>query len=277
MKTEEFKQRLIQEIAKCEKVKGIGQTGDLKAPLIPNQSDIDLFVICSTVPTKEERLELYASLKDAYSRLDMEVANGGIWGYGDIFICNEIDVMPMYYTIDEMEGYLDEVLAGKHIEKEGRFYPIGRLASIESLHILYEEEQAWTRIQEKVKAHPKTLFQAWYQNNINQVLDEEDLSRVVLRKEVLFYHQVLEEALDRLLQALYAVNNCYFPSRKRTEKAIASFDIKPDNCYERLLTIIKNATSADTIEESVKELRAITAEIKLLGDEGKLSIDEVSC
>ena len=54
----------------------------------------------------------------------------GIGQTGDIFYMNGIDVMPMYFSVTDMEDYIDEILAGKHLEKEGSFYPIGRLASI---------------------------------------------------------------------------------------------------------------------------------------------------
>lgn len=265
MNIQDFKEKLVATIASVDVVKGIGQTGDMNAPLIPKQSDIDLFVICTEIPSKEQRLNMYRELRQECSELNMEVCNGGVWGYGDIFIFNEIDVMPMYFTMEEMESYLNEVLQGKHLGKDGRFYPIGRLASIESLNILYEQKGAWTRIQEKVKVHSESLFQKWYQDQIGQVLDDEDLSRVMLRKEVLFYHQVLEEALDHLLQALYAVNNCYFPSRKRTQEALDTFQLKPQDYYSRLLSIIVNASKMETIEDSVRELRLLTEEITILG------------
>ena len=58
----------------------------------------------------------------------------------------------------------------------------------------------------------------------------------------------LEEVLD-------AKNDCYFPSRKRTEKAIAG-------CYGRLLKIGQLAAKEQTIEESVAELRNLGNEIK---------------
>lgn len=51
-------------------------------------------------------------------------------------------------------------------------------------------------------------------------MNVDNLSRLVLRKEVLFYHQVLEKSLDHLLQALYALNCTYFPSWKRKEEYI---------------------------------------------------------
>ena len=75
------------------------------------------------------------------------------------------------------------------------------------------------------------LFDQWYASEACRMIDEEDLGRAELRHEVLFYHQVVEAFLDHFLQALYAKNRRYFPSRKRTESAIAAFERKPQNCY----------------------------------------------
>lgn len=80
--------------------------------------------------------------------------------------------------------------------------------------------------------------------------------------EVLFYHQVVEEFLDHFLQALYAKNGSYFPSRKRTEEAILKFTKKPANCYKRLLDVVRLGSNADTIEASILELRALAQELK---------------
>jgi hypothetical protein len=261
MQVNEFKEKLIKIISDCDDVLGIGQTGDVNAPLIPGKSDIDIFVICREVPSKEIRLRLYEKLIGIYEHLDMEVCTGGIWGYGDIFIVNDIEVMPMYFPINEMENYIDEVLTGKHLIKEGRFYPIGRLASIETLNILYEIENSWTNIIEKVKEHPKALFEKWYKSEVACIIDEEDLGRAELRNEVLFYHQVVEEFMDHFLQALYAKNNSYFPSRKRTEEAIRGFELKPNDCYKRLLDIVRLGSSENTIKDSIKELRSLAKEL----------------
>ncbi len=263
--TTEFKDKLVLEISKCEKVKGIGQTGDINAKLIPGQSDIDLFILCSAIPSEKERLLIYSNLASNYSECTMSVCNGGLWGYGDILVSNNIEVMPMYFTIEEMERYIVDTLNGKNINKAGRFYPTGRLASVETINILYEETSEWTKLKEKVQEYPKSLFKALYSQNISCILDEEDLGRVLLRKEILFYHQVLEEALDHFLRALYAVNHSYFPSRKRIHLFIEYFQLKPQNCYTRLHQIIIDSTNSETIENSVRELKAIVAELKELG------------
>ncbi len=261
MNANDFRDRLVSLLAEYDGILGIGQTGDINAPLIPGKCDIDLFVLCERVPDREKRMSCYHRLPEGFESLQMEVCGGGVWGYGDILVCEGIDVMPMYFTYDEMKDYLTEVLEGKHLEKDGRFYPIGRLASIETLHVLYEKNAAWTALINTVKAHPRELFQRWYASESSQMLDEEDLGRAELRREVLFYHQVTENFLDHFLQALFAKNDCYFPSRKRTREAIASFSVKPDRCYERLLRIIELGAGEETIPRSVTELRAIAEEL----------------
>lgn len=262
MEADEFKKLLVKTISDNNKVKGVAQTGDINAPLVAGQSDIDLFVICQEVPSTDERIKMYRSIGDAASNVQMNVSNGGIWGYGDIFMINGIDVMPMYFTIHEMKDYIEEVLSGKHLNREGRFYPVGRLASIESINILFEETDEWTTIINRVKEYPLNFFEAWHKEQAWQILDEEDLSRVLLRKEVLFYHQVLEESIDHILQALYAANHRYFPSRKRTEQNIATFRLIPDDFVKRLRKIICDSISENTIEESVLELKKLGKEIQ---------------
>lgn len=265
MRVIELKEELVAKLAASDKVKGIGQTGSIDAKLIPGKSDIDLFVLCTEVPSQDERKEFYSMLQADDFTLQMEVCSGGQWGTGDILIAEGIDVMPMYFTINEMQEYLEEVLQCKHLYKNGRFYPVGRLASISSIYILHEKNNTWTALKNMVNLKPVSFFQTWFKNEISQVLDEEDLGRAELRKETLFYHQVLENALDHLLQALYAINDCYFPSRKRTLSDINGFLNKPGDCCTRLLSMVIHGATSDTINQSIEELRCMTHEIYEMG------------
>lgn len=74
----------------------------MNAPLIAGKRDIDLFILCRKVPDSETHLSLYKLLDGLYDKLEMEVCLGGIWGYGDIFYRNGIDVMPMYFSVTDM-------------------------------------------------------------------------------------------------------------------------------------------------------------------------------
>ncbi|HEX3076043.1 MAG TPA: DUF4037 domain-containing protein [Lachnospiraceae bacterium] len=264
MKAIEIRDKLVLDLSQLQEVKGIGQTGDINAKLIPGQSDIDLFVLCTSVPKEDVRKQIYSRYSTDYTGCQMNASNGGIWGYGDILFIEGIDVMFMYFTFDEMRDYIEEVLRGDHLGKEGDFYPTGRLSSIENINILYEDSATWSSLKERAKTYPHELFERLFKYHINSVLDEEDLGRVLLRKEVMFYHQVLEHALDHLLQALFALNNTYFPSRKRSEQYIESFMLKPTDCNERILRIIKDSVEPNSMAESVKELRSITGEIERL-------------
>lgn len=261
-----IKNKLVNELSQNNKIKGIGQTGDINANLIAGNSDIDMFVLCTAIPTEVERKCIYSNYSNEYSECVMNVCSGGIWGYGDILIIDGIDVMFMYFTIEEMEDYLDEVLNGKHLGRNGGFYSTGRLSSVETINILYESSTEWTSLIEKVKKPPIDLFARLFDFHISNVINEEDLGRVILRKEVMFYHSVLEDSLDHLLQALFAINFVYFPSRKRSEQYIKEFKNKPDDCYNRLLQIIETSVSSNTIERSVKELKKITSEIEKIGN-----------
>ena len=128
MDANDFKLKLVEEISNCDEILGIGQTGDMNAPLIAGKSDI--------------------------------------------FYMNGIDVMPMYFFVTDMEKYIDEILAGKHLEKEGSFYPIGRLASIETVNVLWEKNRAWTNIVNKVRTYPQDLFDKWYSSEVWKMIDD---------------------------------------------------------------------------------------------------------
>jgi len=252
-----LKQNIIDSLTICDKVKGIAQCGDINAPLIPGNSDIDLFVLCTEIPDESEREAIYQAYASDEDTVMINVCCGGIWGYGDIILVDGIDVMFMYFTVDEMEQYLNENLAGQHMDREGGFYPMGRLATVESIHIFYETEDTWTDLIKLVKQPPEDLFFEFFGFHISQVINDEDLGRVLLRREILYYNTILEQAIDHLLQALFALNFTYFPSRKRSEQYIAGFVRKPENCYERLVNIVKNAVFAETIPQSVEELKAL--------------------
>ena len=256
-----FRDRLVRILSGDRRILGVGQTGDINAPLISGKSDIDLFVICSSIPSAAERLAYYGEIKEDCASLHMSVCSKGVWGEGDVFSVGGIDVMPMYFSEEEMRNYLIEILDGKHLEKEGRFYPVGRLASIETLHVLYDADGTMKRMIDMVKEHPAEFFEKWIQSESWRILDEEDLGRAELRHEVLFYHQVVEEFLDHFLQVLYAKNNCYFPSRKRCSAFIERFQKKPERCLERLMHIIRTASDENSIDESVKTLREIGNEL----------------
>lgn len=92
------------------------------AELIPDKSNINLFVLCTTVPTEDDRKQIYFKYSTKY---------------------------------------------------------------IENINILYESDAVWTTMREKL-----------FDYHIARLLDDEDLGRVILRKEAMVYHQVLDNSIE---------------------------------------------------------------------------------
>ena len=88
--------------------------------------------------------------------------------------------------------------------------------------------------------------------------------RAIRRKDVLFYHATLDLALDRYLQALFALNHTYFPSRKRSPEFIRGFAIKPEDCETRLKQVVALGASAETLEESYRAWQELCRELERL-------------
>ncbi|HWT75727.1 MAG TPA: hypothetical protein VN258_13560 [Mobilitalea sp.] len=60
----------------------------------------------------------------------------------------------------------------------------------------------------------------------------------------------MDLAIDHFLQLLFAMNKVYFPSRKRTLELIGHFEIKPHNCIENLLEIVRLGGYSETLDHS---------------------------
>ncbi|WP_333652628.1 hypothetical protein [Lacrimispora sp.] len=99
------KDKLVYEISKCRDAKGVAQTGDINVKLVPGRNDIDLFILCTNIPSQKERERIYSIFVKQYSECTMNVCNGGKWGCGDILVIEGIEIMPMYFTIEEMKTY----------------------------------------------------------------------------------------------------------------------------------------------------------------------------
>lgn len=82
------------------------------------------------------------------------------------------------------------------------------------------------------------------------------------RQDVLFYHFALDIAIDHYLQALFAINKTFFPSRKRSLQYIERFLVKPHGCAGDLPEVIRLGGCADTLEASYALWRKMTEVLK---------------
>ncbi len=257
----EILQTLLADVARMERVAAIGQTGDVNEIPKPGESDIDVFVYVSSMPAPEEREKAYQKSGADLQELRLNVCEGGNWGTGDAMLICGVETMLMYFTMEETVANIEEILAGHLPDRIGDYYPIGRCAAIQSMHVHYDGGDFLSSLQQRLSIYPDTLAKALVKHHAALTNDEEDFGRALRRKDTLFYHFALEIALDHFLQALFALNRTFFPSRKRTQQYVNEFLVKPENCYERMLEAVRLGGEPERLHESYALWRALTEEL----------------
>lgn len=65
-------------------------------------------------------------------------------------------------------------------------------------------------MKKKLSSYPPQLSTKLIKHHIEKINNEEDFDRAVSREDILFYHSTLDSALGHFLQALFALNCCFF-------------------------------------------------------------------
>lgn len=241
---------LINAVSRINEVVSIGKSGGKELP-DTNESDIDIFVFCNSIPSKETRQVAISTLGSIISESKISDYEGRFWGTCDFVTMNGVEICLMYFTTNKINAEIESILHGERIDKEDNyFYPTGRCATMLSMYILYDKTGYINSIKEKLSVYPSDLSKKIIAYHICRINDIEDFERALLRNDVLFYHFVLENALDHFLQVLFAVNKCYFPSRKRSLQFIDAFPIKPLDCSEKLLQVIAFGGIPESLSQS---------------------------
>lgn len=256
--------RLIGAVAAMPEVLSVGKSGGAALPAA-GESDIDIFVFCDAVPGIEERRAAAESPGDCVTDLRVGAFPGKHWGICDFVSLGRTEVCLMYFTVAGMNAEIESVLSGARPDKEDNaFYPTGRCASFLAMHILCDKHGYIAAMQDRLRIYPESLATHLTRYHLERLRDTEDLERAVGRKDALFYHCALDLSLDHFLQALFALNRCYFPSRKRTLSFIETFSRKPARCAERILDVVSLGARGETVSRSYEEFAALCRELSAL-------------
>ncbi len=257
---------LTDSIALLSPVRAIGLSGGARPLPAPGEGDIDLFVYCQEIPASEQRRAALESLGPFQAQVRIDQLQGGHWGTGDSLQLADVETWLLYFTIEETRTELCELLDGKYLDRvDAYYYPIGRCAMWRDMRALHDPDGFLASLRAQVAEYPAKLATANRAYHLGQLNDTEDLDRAVQRGEVLFYHFALDLVLDHLLQALFALNRVYFPSRKRSLEYIRAFEVQPNRCAERLLRMVELGATAETLAESRAEFLALARELRELG------------
>lgn len=263
--TEEIIHRLINNISIMDEVQSIGISGSKNPFPKEAEGDIDIFIYCNTIPDFQKRNAIMDEMGYLLQEGKINVFDEGHWGIGDFGIINGVETWLMYFTVNETLNEVEAILNGDYPDKlDNYYYPVGRCAMLKNINILYDKNDFLYSLKERLSDYPEKLAKTLVQYHFDKLEDKEDLERAVIRKDVLFYHFALDIAIDHFLQALFAINRTYFPSRKRTLHFIEKFNIKPEKCNEKLLEVVNLGSYSEGINQSYKLLNHIIDELKVL-------------
>lgn len=249
--TEKIVDTLINNISKMNQVQSIGISGSKTPFPRAGEGDIDIFIYCNAIPNLEERQSIINQMGQQVQDGKVNIFEGGHWGDGDFLLVNGIETWLMYFTVSETLTDVEAILNGEYPDKlDNYYYPVGRCAMLKNINILFDKSDFLSSLKKKLSDYPDKLSKILIQYHLDNLEDTEDLERAVIRKDVLFYHFAMDIAIDHFLQALFAINKTYFPSRKRTLDFIENFHIKPKDCNKNLLEIIRLGSSSDGIGQS---------------------------
>lgn len=263
--TEDIVNKLINSIKSIDEVQSAGISGGKSVFPKQGEGDIDIFIYCDTIPEIEKRQAMLCMMGDFINDTKTKVFEGGHWGSGDFCTINGVETWLMYFTVDETLKDVEAILNGEYPEKlDNYYYPIGRCAMLSNINIIYDKNSFLDSLKKRLSLYPEELRKTLTEYHMKELDDVEDLERAAARKDLLFYHFAIDIAVDHYLQALFAMNRTYFPSRKRTLKYIENFRIKPDRCSEKLLEVIKFGSDTESIPQSyqlwinmIRELKQI--------------------
>lgn len=255
---------LIGSISELSEVHAIGISGSLTIPRA-GEGDIDIFIYCDRIPDPERRQAKLNQLGNQIQESKINVFEGGHWGTGDFVLVNGIETWLMYFTISETLTDVESILNGKYPDKQDNYYyPTGRCAMLKTINVLYDKSNFLGDLKIMLSSYPDELRKILVHYHMDNLDNTEDLQRGVTRKDVLFYHFALDTAIDHFLQALFAINRTFFPSRKRTLEYIETFNIKPERCHERLLEVIRLGSFPEGISQSFTVWNSMVNELKEL-------------
>jgi predicted nucleotidyltransferase len=249
--TEEITRLLTDRIRTMKEVQSIGISGSKNQLPKAGEGDIDVFIYCDTIPELEKRQAIVNQLRDILQEGKFNVFEGGHWGIGDFVLINGVETWLMYFTVNETLNDVESILIGDYPDKlDNYYYPIGRCAMLKDINVLVDKNDFLYSLKKRLSVYPDKLAEILIQYHLNELEDIEDLERAVTRKDVLFYHFAMDIAIDHFLQALFAMNKTYFPSRKRTLDLIKNFIVKPERCDEQLLDVVRFGACSESINHS---------------------------
>jgi predicted nucleotidyltransferase len=269
-----FIQSIVEELKKIPNITAIVIGGSYANGTNRLDSDIDLGLYYKEASpfSINEIKSLANKLNDFPDSLVSDFGGWGKWVNGGTWLTiKEQRVDFIYRNLDFVKKIINESIERKiqsdyYQEPPQGFHSYIYLAEIASNKILYDPENIITHLKNKVKTYPPKL-----KNEIINVFlwdCEFALSRAqkfTERNEIHLVVSSLSRINHNLIQVLYALNETYFFSVKKTYKDFPLFNKTPKDFLQKVEQVLGNiGTTNDKLRKSLQVFSNLIEECKLL-------------
>ncbi|HEX2956948.1 MAG TPA: hypothetical protein VHO70_08945 [Chitinispirillaceae bacterium] len=254
---------VIEKYSMIKNVESILLIGSRATSFYDEQSDYDFYIIYSgTKPQVAERSALTEI--DGISNFEIK-PESNLWSdewiqSGETFSFISINVDSGYQSLDFLKSVVKGVVTDYEISLEiMKFRPYTIPGLLEGSQILYDKNGELTRLRQIVRPFPENLKKkliGQYNGIVSGSLEDiENYCNRGIGNNAFLFH--LWRVSDGICQILYALNEIYDPSTKRTEEHFELLKKKPVDFRIRFEKILEGPFSKENRHDIVNQLKLL--------------------
>ena len=226
-----------------------------------------LFVICSKIPSEDERRTLYAEFEGLYEHARISSGTDQDLAESDKLTVKKYarttDVV--YVSSDDLQSYIKGVLDCKYVP-DTEDYSIRNFACLEPAEMLFEKDDTWQKIKDLIHSCTKDVFRMICQSELRLAISEEILNSIANKKYADIHVLIIPEACKHLIRALYAANGRFCGKIDLEEglKITESLEKKPEDFDKIFGSVLEKKYVKDSYPESLEKILRLSMEIDSL-------------
>lgn len=258
---------IVDKYSSMEYVESILLIGSRATPFHDEQSDYDLYIVYSgSKPPVDERNALLEidGVINFEIKPECDVWNDEWIQSGETFSLNSVKVDSGYQSLSFLKSVIKGVVSDGEISLEiMKFRPYTIPGLIEESQILYDKTGKLASLRQIVRPFPEKLKAKLIGQGIDIVSeslkDMADYCNRGIGNNAFLFH--LWRVSDGICQILYALNEKYDPSSKRTEEHFEMLEKKPKDFRNRFERILEGPFNNNNRVDIVNRLNELYEEI----------------
>jgi len=250
-KLEKAAKPVIDELKKLKETRAICFYGSLGGETVDKHSDVDLLCFCKKFPPRKVR--------DAFLK-KMGTKRYSLRGKFDAFVLNGVEFAILYVPVDVAEKTLKMFLKEKHGGFEGSIE-----TTLIKMKIVYDPKGVVRKWKGKVKKYPRWLKRRNFNSLSAARRMLETIPTSIERNNKIFIDFSVVWCLEKLINAIYALNDAYYSTPKWFQSDLKKFKLKPKNCKKRF-DKINELNNNKEILKKVKLIDKLISDTELLAN-----------